>query len=205
MTHPESMELLPWYATLDKELQRQLDEHRTSCPECVREMAEIEAMQKDMQRIDDTPEPSPFLLQRTLSRIESHEAEKASRPTGLRGLLAWWRLSPGTARLMIAAQAALVVVLAVSALYYRQQAQEFSTLSGSGSAQGGARFVVRFQPGTSEEALRTVVQQIKGTIVEGPSALGLYTIQIPKDAQAEPVLEQLRTNANVGFVNQVPE
>jgi hypothetical protein len=163
-------------------------------------MAEIRSLQQDMTAVDDTPEPSPFLLQRTLARIESHEAEKAAG--SWQRLFAWWRLSPVSSRVLIAAQAVLVIGLALGLAYYRQQAQ-FATLSGGGAT--GIRYLVRFKPEISEQMLRESVRQVGGSIVDGPSALGLYTVQIPKDGNAQRVLEQLQQSPNVGFVQQVPE
>jgi hypothetical protein len=201
VTHPESLELLPWYATLSREQQKELDAHVATCAECASELAEIRSLHQDMAAIDDTPEPSPFLLQRTLARIESHEAEKAAG--GWRRLFAWWRLNPVTTRMLVVSQAVLVIGLAVGLVYYRQQAQ-FVTQSGAGGATG-IRFLVRFKPEISEQMLRDSVRQVGGSIVDGPSALGLYTVQIPKDGTAQRVLEQLQQNSNVGFVQQVPE
>ena len=205
MTHTEILELLPWYATLDEERRREIDTHVGNCAECAREFAEIQAVQKKMVRIDDTPEPSAFLLQRTLARIEAHETTKTASVTRWQRLLGWWRLSPAAVRGLIAAQAVLLIVLAVGVVYFQHEVQSFYTLGGPTGSASGVRLTLGFQPEISEEALRETLRKIGGNIVGGPSALGLYTVQIPKDSDPDLVLAQLRASPSVRFVQRNPD
>ncbi len=207
MTHRESLELLPWYATLNEERRRALDAHLEGCTECVRELEEIRALQTAIAPLETTPETSPFLLQRTLAKIDAFDDERMSPPAGWRRVIAWWSPSPLAARVLIAAQAGLLVVLLAATAYFHHQAQGFSTLSGQGPATAsGPRFTIAFQPDTSEETLRETIREANGTIVEGPSALGLYTVQIPAKSNPDEVLSQLRARSDVvRYAEKKPE
>ena len=45
--------------------------------------------------------------------------------------------------------------------------------------------------------MRQVVRGLSGTIVAGPSALGLYTVELPPGCDVDRVLDQLRQNSAV--------
>ena len=206
MTHRESLELLPWYATLDESRRHELDAHVGDCEECAQELSEIQSIGRAIAPLDDAPEASPFLLQRTLTRIDDYERDKMQQPAGLRRLVAWWTFSPFTARALIAAQAVLLMTLGIGAVYFQRQAEYFSTLSGPAATTSGARFTIAFQPGISEEAVREALRDVGGVIIDGPSALGLYTLRVPKESNAEQVLAQLTANSRVvRFVQRNPD
>ena len=206
MTHRESLELLPWYATLNEERRRALDAHLQDCAECVRELAEISALRETIAPPEMTPEPSPFLLERTMARIDAFDRERTSRAAGWRRLIGWWPASPLAARVLIGAQAALVVVLLAGTVYFHHQAQEFTTLSGPTPAASGPRLTIAFQPGTSEEVLRQTIRDVNGTIVDGPSALGLYTVQVPGKPDPDELLAGLRAQSSViRFAEKKPD
>ena len=130
------------------------------------------------------PEPSPFQFTRALARVEEYEREK-SRPR-------WWQVSARFARVAMAAQ--FLVILVLGSLLFRERL--FVTASGPSA---GPRIVLGFQAGVAEETVRQVVQEIHGNIVGGPSALGLYTIETQqKDSQAiHKLIEDLRRNERV--------
>ena len=206
MTHHQSLELLPWYDTLDEDQRRELDAHADGCPECARELAEMNTLRETIAPLEDIPEPSAFMLSRTLERIDAYEREMAARPAGWRRITAWWLESAFPVRALIAAQAALIVVLGVGVVHFHRQSEIFSTLAGPTAGAAGARLTVAFQPGVSEETLRQTLRDVQGTIIDGPSALGIYLVQIPRGANAEQISAQLRAqSAVIRLAEKAPE
>jgi hypothetical protein len=205
MTHQESLNLLPWYATLDDKQRREMDLHIKGCSECARDLAEIQSMRATIAPLEEVPEPSPFLLQRALARIDEYEREKAETRAGSR-FWNWWRLAPHTARVLIAVQALLVFGLGVGVLYYQQRAEEYETLAGKQPAATGSRIRVAFQSGVSEEALRETIRSVNGIVVDGPSALGIYTLRIPEGSEVDKVVAELAANTRViRFAQKEPD
>jgi predicted anti-sigma-YlaC factor YlaD len=101
---------------------------------------------------------------------------------------------------------AAVVLLIVVLVGPRQQ---FTTLSGSGGGATGARLTVMFQPDVTEDAMRQTLLEIEGSIVSGPSALGVYVIQLPtqadNDRAVQAVIDRLRSSTSViRFVEREP-
>jgi hypothetical protein len=190
MTHRDFVELLPWYAngTLRLGQRQDLESHLKDCPECSRELDELRTLQSSVAgAAKNAPEPSPFLFTRALVRVEEYEREKARRR--------WWQVSPGLTRAVIAAQFA-VILLAGGLLLYRER--QFATLSGpAAGTASGPRIVLGFQEGVPEQTMRQVIRGLKGNIVAGPSALGLYTIELPRNRDVDQLLDQLRQNRGV--------
>ena len=58
---------------------------------------------------------------------------------------------------------------------------------------------VVFADDITEKELRTLLASVGGTIIHGPSALGVYTVTIPLAGRAQlgPVLEALRAHPQV--------
>lgn len=190
MTHRDVVELLPWYAngTLRPGQRQDLESHLKDCPECSRELDELRTLQSSVaSAAEHAPEPSPFLFTRALARVEEYERDKARRR--------WWQLSPGLARAVIAAQ--FVVILVAGGLLLHRERQ-FATMSGppAGTASG-PRIVLGFQEGVPEQTMRQVIRGLNGNIVAGPSALGLYTIELPPNRDVDQLLDQLRQNRGV--------
>lgn len=188
MTHDEVVGLLPWYlnGTLEDAERRTVDDHLAGCTVCALELQELRAIERAMVELRaEAPDPAPTGLAEALRTVGRREAMRW-----------WWRRTPPVARLALAAQLALLLGLGAYVGMTRGQ-DGFTTAAGS----LGARIVVAFQPGVTEEALRRTVQDVEGTIVAGPSALGLYTIAVPvppdRPAELERLLEALRRNDRV--------
>ena len=171
MNHQEAIELLPWYAnqTQPREQHELVEQHLRDCAECARELVEIERLRRTAAAVADaTPEPSPFLFTRMMARIDDHERQKAERR--------WWHLSPKVAAFALLAQFLLIVTL--GAFLLRPGAD-------SGTAGGpstGPRIAVGFQAGVTEAAMRSAIEEINGTIVDGPTASGLYKVRVEQGA-----------------------
>jgi hypothetical protein len=93
---------------------------------------------------------------------------------------------------------------------------EFRTLSdtapeapadeASAAAPAGAtRLRVLFAEETSTRAVRAILQRVGGRIVDGPSPLGVYTVEVPAGPAADPlevVLDHLRAQPEVRFAGE---
>ncbi len=177
MTHPEIEKLLPWYVngTLGEGERRAVADHLCECAQCTGELRALEELQVAVRdAAQRAPEPSPFLLTRALASIDAYEREKA----GVRWpWLAWWTSIPRLARIALVVQLAGIIALG-SYLVTSRDRRPYVTAA-SGSQAGRARIAVMFQPGASESQIREALHAVGASIVGGPSALGLYTIELP--------------------------
>src|SRR5215468_11365184 len=213
MNHQEIIELLPWYAnqTLEDDERKLVEMHLADCRDCAKEVESLKAMRKTIVEVGDSgPALSPFALNRALAEIEDYErtrtttAKAASVATReKKGFWAkWWQPTPVFARALIAAQIVLVLALGSVTLYqYSHPNIIFKTSSGGVDDKTSTRITVGFNDGTTEQEIRRTILGIEGQIVEGPSALGLYTIQVPipreRTAEIDKVLQTLRQNSKV--------
>jgi hypothetical protein len=212
MTHDDAFLLLPWYVnhTLDDDERRAVEVHVRDCVRCAEEIRLLERARAGMAELRAAEAaPAPDRLAGVLARVRSSTGTTLDAPGAtqipvsgtapLRSPRAstaarwWWPATPGLARLALAAQLLLVLGLGVwiAALYANRAAV---TASGGDSEQ--ARIAIAFQPHITEERLRRTLRDIDGTIVDGPSAVGLYTValELPADSMAavERVLDGLR-------------
>ena len=215
MNHQEIIELLPWYAnqTLDDDERKMVEMHLADCRDCAKELESLKAMRKTVVEVGDSgPALSRFALNRALAEIEDYERTRtsAARAAGAaqatqetKGFWArWWQPTPVFARALIAAQIVLVLALGSLTLYqYSHPNIVFKTSSGGVNDKTSTRITVGFSEGATEQEIRQTILGIQGQIVEGPSALGLYTIQVPipreKAAEIDKVLQTLRRNTKV--------
>jgi anti-sigma factor RsiW len=213
MTPEEFEELLPWYATgtLESEEARAVEEHLATSPEARAELAQFRALHEVVQDTSEEPEFDPGLVNDALAQIDSYERQRAERAEA-RGLVGWlrrswlpaWEATPSLTRMAVAAQFALLLALGGALLLPDRDG--FTTVGG-GSGSARARIAIRFTDDTREADLREVVKSLDGAIVAGPSALGLYTIELPQsvEAQAEvdALIEGLRARKDrVGYVGR---
>lgn len=215
MKHREIIELLPWYAngTLDEEERNIIESHLAECRECATEMKNLTAVERAVAEAGDhAPTLSPLALNRALAEIETYEQNKA-KSRGRKPLTRfkeqitglwhrWWQPVPTFARAAVVAQLLLLVALGTLAVYqYRHPTVTYRTASGATSDEGVATFAVGFRATATEQEIREALNTIKGRIVDGPSALGLYTVQVPTSregsADSEQALETLRKNVRV--------
>jgi hypothetical protein len=113
------------------------------------------------------------------------------------------------ARTLLAAQLALIVALAVAISLNRRADQTFTTASGGAGETAGVRLTVMFAPTATEEAIRTALQNVDAGIVSGPSAAGVYVVQLRGRAEDDPAVDQaiqtLRSESPVvRFVEREP-
>ena len=197
MTPEEFEELLPWYATgtLEPDEASAVEAHLAASPHARAELANFRALHEIVQDTSGEPEFNPGLVNDALAQIDSYERGRAERAEG-RGIVVWlrrnfvpaWEATPSLTRAAVAAQFALMLALGGALLLPEREG--FTTVGGgSGSAQ--ARIAIGFTETTRELELREVVRDLDAKIVAGPSALGLYTLELPQSAEARAEVDAL--------------
>ena len=223
MNHQEIIELLPWYvnATLSSEEKAIVASHLEGCAECAGEVRSLTAMRKAVIAVgDQAPDPSPFLLNRALAEIESYERQTAQaegRPTSKRNFRDrlrafrenWWPVTPAFPRFAMATQLALLVAVGTVALYQYNHPRvvreaPYGTAAGPSGTPGTeakAKISVAFNEKASAREIRETLSEINGTIVDGPSAQGFYTVQLPfapeQTTEVDKVVQKLQQNRHV--------
>jgi hypothetical protein len=224
MNHQEIIELLPWYvnATLSSEEKAIVSSHLEGCAECAGEVRSLTTMRKAVIAVgDQAPAPSPFLLNRALAEIENYERQRAQaegrpapKPENFRDRLRafrenWWPATPVFLRFAMATQLALLLAVGTVALYQYNHPRvvresPYGTAagpSGTTSAETKAKISVAFNEKASAREIRQALSEINGTIVDGPSAQGFYTVQLPfapeQTTEVDKVVQKLQQNRRV--------
>ncbi len=220
--HEELELLLPWYVngTLEAAERAALDDHLAGCARCRAELAREEGLAATLRATEDVaPAPHPAQLARLMGRLDGEpRAERLPR------LAALWAGTPRPVRWAVAAQALLVLALAAvtgwraggadparETAAVQTPAAEFRTLSDTApeapaaAPAGAVRLRVLFAEETSARAVRAILLCVGGRIVDGPSPLGVYTVEVPAGPAADPlevVLDHLRAQPEVRFAGE---
>ena len=220
--HEELELLLPWYVngTLEAAERAALDDHLAGCARCRAELAREEGLAAALRAAEDVaPAPHPAQLARLLGRLDGEpRAERLPR------LAALWAGTPRPVRWAVAAQALLVLALAAATGWraggvdparetaaVETPAAEFRTLADTtpetpaAAPAGATRLRVLFAEETSARAVRGILERVGGRIVDGPSPLGVYTVEVPAGPAADPlevVLDHLRAQPEVRFAGE---
>ena len=213
----EAEELLPWAiaGTLSedeaKAVQAFIDNGDIK-PETI---AELEFLADTVQIVaKEEPKYNPAILNKVMSQLDSVEQDrvenvkvtvpkevvKEAQP-GLFAAIAeffQWSLTPAWAKVTIAAQ--LTLLLGVLAIFsFRDGAatdKGFITAAGDGKGD----FRVMFNPNSTEADIRALLQQYNLTIVDGPSAINLYTLDAVENADKNSLQSLLSENSAINFV-----
>lgn len=165
-------ELLPWYAngTLPDAQRSEVERHLGGCEHCRAELAWITRLGADVKAA--TPRPAGDLgLSRFLERIAP---ESNVLPLRRRERPRW--LVPALA---LAASVLVAQTLVIGVLLHDRQ-QTLHTLGGPGVAQG-TLLQVTFTPQATEAQIRLLLASVEARIVDGPGALGVYTVSVPPE------------------------
>lgn len=197
---PEGMDmLLPWYlnGTLEQVEQEAVKKHLRSCSIC---QGELEAIKKEQEiyKVATEEVPVPQTFPHLMAEIEKRKRTIWQRIDSLIP-----RPQPSLAVALIATQfiviAGLVGILALNP--WGAGERFYRTLSGPAAIDGnGPRLSILFQDGVQEKTAREVILQINGTIVRGPSPMGIYTVELrsamsPEELQG--IISALREKRNV--------
>ena len=217
MNREEAKELLPWFSVgaLAPDEARLVAAHLEDSEELQAELREIQdqglAVNAAMQ---DVPELRPEAISGALAKIDALEqAQPAMRREINLGPSLMDRLrdavaslfSVGGMRVAVAAQFALILVLGGALLLPRSgddtaTDNAYSVASGaSGSVPaGGISLDIVFGPAVTEAAMRTLLLELDGEIISGPSPVGVYRVRFADSgAQTEQLLDDLRQRTDL--------
>jgi hypothetical protein len=212
LSHDSLTQLLPWYAnnTLTTEERGAVEEHLKSCAACQAELELLREVSGAMNEAADEAPSANRSLARTLAAIEQWEESK--HPARQSRLERWmdslWNPSTLTARWVFAAQFLLILALGTVLLIPRHDAGPGlgHILSGGEQIAGGTRVTVIFAPNTTVERMSQILSSLNAKIVSGPSAAGVYIVELPpgKEADVQLLIDKLRGNDAIQFVERQP-
>ncbi len=205
--HRETLRQLPWLVngTLSGGDRERAERHCATCPACRRERALQEGLAAAVAR-QSAPEvqPHPARLHKLLSRIEAE-----ARPRRRHSFFGETVSVPRGVWLVVAAQALAVVVIgALLLLDHRSHqavsAAPFRTLTAPEAAAPGtsSRLRVVFAPAVSAGEMRMILATVGARVVDGPTALGVYTVELigeQGEPEAATVLDALRRRPEILF------
>jgi hypothetical protein len=184
---PEGVDLLlPWYlnGNLEKAEKERVKKHLRSCSICQEELGAIKREQEIYQSTAEEI-PVPHTFPHLIAEIEQGGKTVWQRITDLIP-----RPQPAFAFAVITAQ--LVVIAGLIGLLtlnpWGAGERFYRTLSGPTAIEGkGPRISILFQDGVQEKTAREVILGINGTIVRGPSPMGIYTVELRSEMSPEEV------------------
>lgn len=182
--HPE-VALLPWYAnrTLGEQERQQIAHHLETCASCRAELEELSHLETSLiAAYRSQPEPSARLAQSVMAKVAAERLagrnKQSESSSWLTDIDRWFRSLflpqwvPTLAVLLLVAQMGLLLWVGLPPV----DRGEVSTRSLSMQT---AKFAVTFQASSTEEQIRSLLQNVHGRVIDGPTAEGLYTIEVP--------------------------
>ncbi len=199
--HPTAT-LLPWYLTGTlKESERQaVDEHLATCAECRTELDHLTRLRIPMKAafLEETA-PELRVLQQVMGRIHA-EGVTAQLPLRTRpgkgpaeSVEQWFRRL--FAPRWVPALAATLLIGQLTLLLWtagEQTAVPPGHIVARGIQPASTRVVLVFQESTSEARIRATILALNGRLVDGPTADGRYTIEMPS-TETRSLDQQLQT------------
>lgn len=205
MKHAALVELLPWYAngTLGGRERRLVEDHLGKCSSCARELEQLGVLSALATEIAAaSPDPSMAPLDRALDSIDAIDPERVYRPSLLvtpfwqkmvDWWASWWQPMPTLARAVVVVQAFLLVV-AIGLLGSVWRSTDSLVTAGATrppAEENRVRLLLGFQETASAADVAATIRSLGGTIVAGPSSIGLYTVEIPRPSAGVSELDAL--------------
>lgn len=206
--HRDTAELLPWLVngTLDGRERERVESHVAQCLACRRELEAARALQAAVASEERDPAIASALA-RLHVRLDEEEAGYGPRQS-MRMLARRWREARPAVRRTLAAQFALILVLA-GALSIVVAARGSSpvlyrTLSDArASVPSRPAIVVAFKGEHSEQEIRRLLLRLNARVVDGPSSVGAYRLELREGGQQD-ALALLRADPAVAFAEPMP-
>jgi|GEM_PF-800892 len=185
---------------LDKAESEALEREIAQAPELAQEADFLKALQVGMQSSEE-PTPGAMGLARLQRDIRNQQTQtsrqepQASKPsTG-----SFWK------PLALAASVLLGVQTLVMGSWQMSSVEGVNVMPMSGSKLGevgaqGARLQLVFNDAATAAQMASLLLAVNASIIDGPSALGIYTVVLPPKTDAELVVQQLDSS---GVIEEV--
>lgn len=203
--------LLPGYLshTLSSEETQQVEQHLNSCSTCQKELQEVKTMKAALKTtIQGFPGPSPGALSKVLNRIHQ-ETPRVPEQVQSQKNSSWgeWvertfraifeiRWAPALASILIVGQ----TMLLLSVLNKPHVETPSSSITKRGIPQATItpqfmKIKVSFVESAQEKQIRSLILELGGKIVNGPTDEGFYTLGFPqtKNTSIESTVSSLNT------------
>jgi anti-sigma factor RsiW len=205
--HEEAL-LLPWYCNgkLARDERERVERHLAACAGCRSDLALWRGVAAEAGEELATPVPHPAQLQRLLERARAGEAVESTAASARPPADAARRERlPRRWRLVVLGQAAAVAVLVGwTAFGGRTPAPApYRTLAAPVAERAAWRLRAVFAESTSERQLRELLVPLGARLVDGPSALGVYTLELPATLDPATTVAVLRTRPEIRFAEPV--
>jgi anti-sigma factor RsiW len=213
-------ELLPWYTndTLDEEECHDVEAHLATCSPCQAELAKCHSLAEARHEAAGVAwSPSPDRMSRLLSHIDAVEAHQVWPRRWWEQLCAWcigehswWQRTPYPVRWALAAQGMLILAL-VSTIVWQSTllpVSPYRTLADVSAPAPRERMQIRvvFADDMTTQEIRRLLSDVGGTIVKGPSPLGVYTVGVSAVGSPDrlgQVLDAVRAHQKVRLAESV--
>jgi anti-sigma factor RsiW len=207
--HREAVELLPWLVngTLDGRERERVENHLAQCVVCRRELEAARALQAAVASEERDPTVASALA-RLHARLDEEEASYDPRRL-VQILMRRWHEARPAVRRTLAAQFALILVLAGTLSIVVATSSPapvlYRTLGDAPSAAKPSRptVVVVFKGEHAEQEIRRLLSRLHARVVDGPSSVGAYRLELREGGQQE-ALALLRGDPAVAFAEPMP-
>ena len=203
ISHEQAIELLPWLVNdsledLEKEA---VLEHAHACVICRRELSSLQQLQDTISQASIAwPVPAP-----DMRKINARIDALIDRQNSWRDLLKRFRnLFDRPWRIAFAAQSVVLIALAAVLMWPEPDSGQFTTLTETETLPEGRYVRVVFSPDLQQSQLALLLDELKLTIVEGPSNRGVYTLAVASSAKnTDLIVSSLQGDPDVLFAQPV--
>ena len=197
--HHEAQMHLPWYATgqLDPLEHARIDAHVKVCAECQADLKFDRWLGVEVAEL-------PMGVEHGWANLQARLAGSARKPRTVREPIGRRLRAPRGevwAGWAMAAQFALIVLLAAALVLPHLHAPRYRVLGATGTP-GAGNIVMMFRPQTSEAAFRRVLSDGGARLVDGPTPAGAYVLQVP-DATRTTQLARFRKAPEVQLAEPI--
>jgi len=198
--HDRAFDLLPWLVngTLDVTERDAVEQHARMCMVCRREL-------KEQRQLKVAVGEQPTIYVSAHAGLAELDRRLDAKPAASRGAREWggWYAALQPFAFATAAGIALLAFLLWLTPLPEMGAERYGTLATE--AAGEAKLIdVVFAQQTTAAEMATLLAEVDGEIVAGPSAVGRYSVRIASgranDAQLSRIVDRLAADARVRFV-----
>ena len=155
------------------------------------ERAEVEALLAE----DDDLRRQHDLLKHIRAVMKAEEVSYSPGELGLARLMG--ATMPARNRLLPVAAAVAVIGFALAAVLYQSSADRTPVYEQAGAAVSERLILVAFRPTASQGEVSEFLLANDVTIVDGPSAIGLYRVLVPETQSKDDILARFRAASSL--------